>query len=76
MTILDFLVQKKLIEQDDIGKIEGEMRTGEITLEEALIRHGVLPTDFLSAKSEYYKVPIKNMTNVDVPFDILKYIPE
>lgn len=76
MTILDFLVQKNLLESSDIVKVNEELRKGDTTLEEVLMKHGVLPTDFLNAKSEYYKVPSKNLSNVDVPFEILKYIPE
>lgn len=76
MPILDFLVNKNIINKDDVAKIIKIIETEDASLEEAIMRVGVLPEDFLNAKSDFYKVPIKNLTNVDVPFEILKYIPE
>lgn len=76
MSIIDFFAQKKLIDQDEVDKIKKEMRESNISLDEALTRHGIMPTDLIKAKSEYYKVPYKDLSNVDVPFDVLSYIPE
>ncbi|MCB9806125.1 type II/IV secretion system protein [Candidatus Nomurabacteria bacterium] len=76
MSIVEFFEQKKLIDSDDVDKIKKEMRESDISVDELLTRHGVMPTDLLKTKAEYYKVPYRDLSNVDVPFDILKYIPE
>lgn len=76
MKILDFLLQKKLISQDDFGSINEELRATDVSLDEVLVKYGVMPEVFLEAKGEFYGVPVKNLKEVDIPFDILKYIPE
>jgi len=76
MKILDFLLQKKIILQEDINSIKEELSSGEISFDEILIKHGVMPADLLSAKGEFYGVPLKDLSTVDIPFEILKYIPE
>lgn len=76
MSILEFLRDKKLIDNKEIDEIKKEMREGDVSLDDAINRRGVMPTDLMQAKSEYYKVPVKNLSNLDVPFDILKYVPE
>lgn len=76
MKILDFLLQKKLISQDDFGSINEELRTIDVSLDEVLVKYGVMPEVFLESKGEFYGVPVKSLKEVDIPFDILKYIPE
>lgn len=76
MSIIDFLKEKDLIDSTQVDEIKKEMREKGITLDDAVTRRGVMPTDLMQAKSDYYKVPVKSLANLDVPFDILKYIPE
>lgn len=76
MSILEFLAEKKLIQQDEIQRVKEELRSTKKPLEVVLSAHNVSPTDLLKAKGEYFNTPIKDLTDVDVPFEILNYIPE
>lgn len=76
MTILDILVQKKIVDKKDSAAISEEMRlTGE-TLEQVLTKHGVKASDILEARGDYLGVPVRSLKDQTIPFDILKYIPE
>jgi len=76
MSILDNLVQKKAIEKKDAAAISEEVRlTGE-SIEQVLKKHGVKMFDMLEAKGETLGVPVKQLKDQNIPFDILKYIPE
>jgi len=76
MSILENLVQKKVIDKKDALTIAEEVRlTGEST-EQVLKKHGVDATNILTAKGEALGVPVKRLKDQNIPFDILKYIPE
>lgn len=76
MTILDILVQKKIVDKKDSAAISEEIRlTGE-TLEQVLTKHGVKTSDILEARGDYLGVPVRSLKDQTIPFDILKYIPE
>jgi type IV pilus assembly protein PilB len=76
MSVLDILVQKKLLDKKTAAAVAEESRlTGE-SLEGILKKTGLKDTDILEAKGEYLGVPVKSIAGVTIPFDILKYIPE
>ncbi len=76
MALLDFLVEKGIIDKKDVKKISDEIKTSGEPLDSILTRNNVLPSELLEAKSEYYNVPVGNVGNKEIPFDVLKYIPE
>ncbi len=74
--MLDILVKNKLIDKKDAASVSEEVRlTGE-SLEQVLIKHGVKEADILAAKGEHIGVPVRSIKDQNIPFDILKYIPE
>lgn len=76
MSVLDVLVQKKLISPDDIREITKQISSGEVTLDKALIERGVRVEDILVAKGEYLNIPVRTVADSSVPFEVLEYIPE
>lgn len=76
MSILEYLAEHKVIPSSSVADIKTEIHEQSVSLEKALESRGISDRDLLSYKAEYYGVPIKDLTDVDVPFDILKYIPE
>lgn len=76
MDILQLLVQKGIIPKTDIKKITEEVSVSGLTIEEALIKSGVSPFDILSAKGEYFDVPVRDLGGAEIPKKILDYIPE
>ncbi len=76
MDILEVLALKGVINKKDAKSIKEEASSAGLTVEEALIKRGILPEIILNAKGEYFDVPVKNLTGVTIPKKILDYIPE
>jgi len=76
MSILDILLQKKLISESDLSSIKEEVRKSGQTVEAVLVSRGVSPDDILAAKGDYLGIPTRRMEDQEIPFSILKYIPE
>jgi type IV pilus assembly protein PilB len=76
MSLLDVLVTKKLINQDDVAAIKEEAQANNGSLDDVLHHRGVTDTDLLSAKGEYLQIPTRDLSGQDIPYDTLKYIPE
>ncbi|HMP67283.1 MAG TPA: GspE/PulE family protein [Candidatus Paceibacterota bacterium] len=76
MALIDFLVEKKIINQNDAEKIIAETsRSGE-NISTVLLKHDINPQKLLELKSEYYKIPIGKADAKSIPFDLLKYVPD
>ena len=76
MSFLDILVKRKLISENDISPIIEESKNSGLSMDEVLNRRGVAEMDLLTAKGEYLQIPTRDLTEVEIPYDILKYIPE
>src|SRR3989338_7912313 len=76
MSILTTLAEKGVISRDDVAAIETEARTLGGDVETALQNHGVSREDILSGQAEYSGVPLVSLEGREVPFEILKYVPE
>lgn len=76
MALIDFLVEKGILDESRVQEINSDMKKSGISLSEALIKFKIPQSKFLEAKSEYYKVPLRNISDLKIPFDILEYIPE
>jgi type IV pilus assembly protein PilB len=76
MTLLELLVEKKIIEKEALPEIKELVRRSGGNLDEVLAARGVNPEDVLSVKGEYYGIPIKSLGDQTVSFDVLKFIPE
>ncbi len=74
--LLSILVRKNIITDKEAATVEREVRESKSPLEEVLKDHGVTSEDFLEAKGQYLKIPIRSVDDKDIPFEILKYIPE
>lgn len=76
MALLDFLVEKGIVDSDSANKINDDISNSGKTLEEVLAARNIPSGQVLQAKSEYYNVPLRALEQTEVPFDLLKYIPE
>lgn len=76
MSFLDVLVRQSVITNDDAGFIVQEAMASGKPIEEILREKGLAAEVITKAKSEYLQVPIKVIGDKEIPFDILKYIPE
>lgn len=75
MSVLDILLQKKLISKEDIREVRKQTSSG-ATLDEALISRGVKPDDIIAARGEFLNIPVRSLSETSVPFEALDYIPE
>ncbi|MBP9763186.1 MAG: type II/IV secretion system protein [Candidatus Pacebacteria bacterium] len=76
MSILEYLVEKKLLDKKNIAEIKEQIRSSDKNLDDVLEERGLDVSSLMEAKSEYFNVPVRNLGDTEVPFDILKYIPE
>lgn len=76
MSILEYLAEKELLDKKSISSIKEEVRSSNKSLDQVLEERGVPSVNLMQAKSEYYNMPVRDLGETEVPFDILKYIPE
>lgn len=75
MSVIDILLEKKLLAKDDVDKIKNLISKGE-SLEKILLEKGVRPEDILMARGEYLNIPVRVVGDTEVPIAVLDYIPE
>ena len=76
MGVLDILLSKKLITKDDYTEVKKQAASGRISLDKVLVARGVKPEDILAAKGESLNIPIRNLGDASIPFEVLEYIPQ
>lgn len=76
MNVLTLLVERGLIQEKEIPDIEAEAAKDEVSIEAVLAKRGVPLEEVLKIKGEHFSVPTKVMEGKDVPFEVLRYIPE
>ncbi len=76
MSFLNFLATKKIISTEQIPFVKEQVKTTGKTVESLLLENGLEKEKLLEVKGEYYGVPYKQLNSTNIPFDILKYIPE
>ncbi len=76
MSLLDVLAKKGLITPDDIPVIKEESANSGLSIDEILNKRGLADAGILEAKGEYLQIPTRNLVGQEIPYDVLKYIPE
>ncbi|MEN9921576.1 MAG: hypothetical protein RLZZ517_554 [Candidatus Parcubacteria bacterium] len=76
MSFLNFLATKNIISADQIPFLKEQVKNSEKTVDGILLDNGLPKEKLLQIKGEYYGVPYKQLEDTNIPFDILKYIPE
>ena len=76
MSVLDILAQKNIIKAGDVSRIKAEAGDSGVPFEQILVKRGVPEKAILTAKGEYYNLPIKELGGQEIPFAVLKNISE
>ncbi|HVT74860.1 MAG TPA: ATPase, T2SS/T4P/T4SS family [Candidatus Paceibacterota bacterium] len=76
MSVLDILVNNKVIQEKEAASASEEARMTGAPIEAVLKKKGVSEDALLQAKGEYLGVPVRALKDQTIPFDILKFIPE
>jgi type IV pilus assembly protein PilB len=75
MSIVDILEAKNVISASDAVEIKEEIAL-EGDIDKVLERHGISPGMILEMKAENIGIPVRNLEGQNIPFEILKYVPE
>ena len=77
MSFGEILVKKKIITNDLLIESKKKSEKEGLFLDDILLSQGVSEDDILNAKSESFSIPLKKISpNTQVPFEVLKNIPE
>jgi len=76
MSFLNFLATKNIISSEQIPFLKEQVKTSSKPLDSILLAQGMNKEELLEVKGEYFGVPYKSLESYNIPFDILKYIPE
>jgi type IV pilus assembly protein PilB len=76
MNVLSFLVEKGLISEQEVSAIEEDVTTSGDQLEVVLAKHGISIEELLALKSEQFSIPMRKLAGVQIPFDVLQFVPE
>ena len=76
MSFLDALVKQNVISKDDIAYISEEAKSSNQSVEDVLRAKGISGDTILKAKSDFLKIPTREINDQKIGFDVLKYIPE
>jgi type IV pilus assembly protein PilB len=76
MRFTDILIKKNIINQDTLAKVLTRAEETGISVEKLLNAEGLSDADILGAKGEALGLPAKKVSKEQIPFDILKEIPE
>lgn len=76
MSFLNFLATKNIISSDQVPFLKEQIKTSNKSVDLILVESGLPKEKLLEIKGEYYGVPYKQLESFNIPFDILKYIPE
>jgi hypothetical protein len=75
-TISDILVSKKIITLDESAQVRREAKEKGVPVDEILYARGITETDIADAKSEITGYPVKYLEGKNVPFEVLRDVPE
>jgi type IV pilus assembly protein PilB len=75
MSVIDILLNKNLVNKDNITEIKSRMSEGE-TLDTILLEMGIRSEDILAARGEFLNIPVRSLGETTVPFEALDYVPE
>ena len=76
MSFINFLASQNIIPEDQVPVLKEGIKKGQTTLDDFLYKMGLDAQQILEKKGEYYNVPYRNLADLNIPFDILKYVPE
>lgn len=76
MSYLDILAKQGVIAPEDVQFIKDESVASGNTFEDILRERGITAAVIAKAKSELLNIPTVSVGDKEIPFEILKYIPE
>ena len=76
MTLLEYLIEKRVIDKKQASSLEYDVKVSGKKEEEIIVEKGIVSEDLLfTLKSENLKIPLKKVIPEEVPLEILELIP-
>lgn len=75
MAFIDNLIEKGILKKTEAEEILNEVSAG-TKLDEVFATRGISVDKILKLREEYFKIPIKPVDDIKIPFEILKDVPE
>ncbi|PJE68688.1 hypothetical protein COU96_03105, partial [Candidatus Shapirobacteria bacterium CG10_big_fil_rev_8_21_14_0_10_38_14] len=76
MTLLEYLIEKRVIDKKQASSLEYDVKVSGKKEEEIIVERGIVPENILfTFKSENLKIPLKKVIPEEVPLEILELIP-
>jgi type IV pilus assembly protein PilB len=76
MPFFDFLVERGVLGQNDVHAVLSHMKEKGEEMEIALAPYNITPKALLALRGEYTGIPIRDLSQEEVSFQTLEYIPE
>lgn len=76
MNLLTLLADKAVLSPKQAEAFADEVRASGRGVEDILHKAGISQEEILKAKGEHYGLPIRDLGETKVPFEVLRYIPE
>lgn len=76
MQLVDILVKKGILSNEQADHIKQEAQSSEKMVEEILLSMGIPDEQIVGVKAEYLGVPVFSLGSNTIPFETLRYIPE
>lgn len=76
MSFLNFLAKKNIISTEQIPFLKEQLKNSDKNLDSVLLDGGIEKEELMQVKGEYYNMPYRTLGSTDIPYDILKYVPE
>jgi len=73
---LSVLVSKGILDKGEVDALLAAARTSGASLDTVLRDQGVPVQEVLAAKGEYWDMPVRDLGDTAVEYDVLKYVPE
>lgn len=74
--LLTLLTEKGIIDPKDVGSYVAESEKTGDSIEVVLGKHGIANRDILAVKGAYWQLPVREIGDKTIAFEVLQYIPE
>jgi type IV pilus assembly protein PilB len=76
MSITQDLEKRKIINSQDVPKIEAEAESLGLPIEQVLLSRGVPPEEILKSKGISLGVPTRSLKDISIPSKMVEYVPK
>lgn len=77
MNFIDYLVKKNFLTEKQKRELENEIKKTELCLEELILEKKIIEEkELFKAKSQFFKIPLKEISEKEISSDVLSVVPK